>query len=322
MPERPIIFSADMVRAILEGRKTQTRRVAKPQPNIKDWELIRWSRHGAVHDAVLCVDRLEQAKCPFGQPGDRLMPLLPMPGYDERYGIDLDGNPWSRAKGDWRQMKVSANSKGYATITPARQGRYRTALLHRLVCEAFYGPPAEKQQCRHLNGRRLDNSPDNLDWGSQAENWQDRKFHGNGIHEDHHSAKLNMDAAHAIRGPLKAEYSQREIADLYGVSQSVINDIQAGRIWREQLSPLPPNHLRWASRIDLEITAVRVERLQDISEEDARAEGANQSRCGQYGDEPLYSHRTGFVRLWNSIHGPDAWGQNPWVWVLEFERVR
>jgi len=66
--ERPILFSSEMVRAILDGRKTQTRRVIKPQPN-KAWstppiEVIdgRYVSHGCYSDF----------KCPYGQPGDRL----------------------------------------------------------------------------------------------------------------------------------------------------------------------------------------------------------------------------------------------------------
>jgi len=85
----------------------------------------------------------------------------------------------------------------------------------------------------------------------------------------------------------------------------------------------PSIHMpRWASRITLEITAVRVERLQDISEKDARAEGV----CGEaeaaesglrWHDKPLRAFRF----LWQSIKGPESWDKNPWVWVLEFKRV-
>ncbi len=84
---------------------------------------------------------------------------------------------------------------------------------------------------------------------------------------------------------------------------------------------------RWASRILLEITAVRVERLQDISEEDAKAEGATQmarmgdafvtTRIGSAFDGA--SFRDGYQWLWKSINGPGSWEANPWVWVIEFK---
>ena len=74
---------------------------------------------------------------------------------------------------------------------------------------------------------------------------------------------------------------------------------------------------RWASRILLEITAVRVERLQDISEEDAKAEGSaplDDSEVGRFG--PFV---TEYRTLWESINGQGSWEANPWVWVIEFK---
>lgn len=79
----------------------------------------------------------------------------------------------------------------------------------------------------------------------------------------------------------------------------------------------PSIHMpRWASRITLEITAVRVERLNDISEEDAKAEGAPTELC-IIGEK----HYMGFRTLWKSIYGEENWRANPWVWVIEFKQV-
>jgi hypothetical protein len=99
----------------------------------------------------------------------------------------------------------------------------------------------------------------------------------------------------------------------------------------------PSIHMpRWASRILLEITAVRVERLQDISDDQARAEGlrwhslykqwggveshpASRPECPQWRwyEEPI----TAFRKLWESINGAGSWDANPWVWVVEFKRI-
>lgn len=104
--------------------------------------------------------------------------------------------------------------------------------------------------------------------------------------------------------------------------------------WRPSL--LMP---RWACRLVLELTEVRVERLQEISEADAQAEGAAFvcELCGcdldtDHGaavhfacDDPdceRASHREGFRRLWESINGAGSWALNPWVWVLEFREVK
>lgn len=115
----------------------------------------------------------------------------------------------------------------------------------------------------------------------------------------------------------------------------------------------PSIHMpRWASRLTLEVTGIRVERLQDISEEDAKAEGvmpwsqADVKRvacpCGPDGpeadpdphvdgcawgvddeiDPDIEPHRAAFALLWNRINGKRApWASNPWIWVVSFRRA-
>lgn len=77
---------------------------------------------------------------------------------------------------------------------------------------------------------------------------------------------------------------------------------------------------RWASRILLEITDVRIERLQSISEADAEAEGIDFLRHAQDADETLTA-RDLYECLWDSINGAGSWAANPWVWVVELKRV-
>ncbi len=85
-----------------------------------------------------------------------------------------------------------------------------------------------------------------------------------------------------------------------------------GAKWR------PSIHMpRWASRITLEITGVRVERLTSISSEDARAEGIEWNegpfRCGHT------NHVSAFKSVWESINGKGSWSADPWVWVIDFK---
>ena len=181
MKERPILFSAPMVRALLDGSKTQTRRVVK-HPLLCDLSFIVNCGDGWWGDEEGEV----QARCPYGQPGDRL---------------------WVRE----------------AWTTHACFDKV---------------PP------RDLTTRSI-----------------------------------------------------HYIAD---------GEIETGKYRPPMFMP------RWASRITLEITAVRIERLQDISETDALAEGIDQDTCA-----PIAVYR----ELWEQINGHASWDLNPWVWVIEFKKA-
>ena len=100
-------------------------------------------------------------------------------------------------------------------------------------------------------------------------------------------------------------------------------NIATGQDWtRDWLSPM---HMpKWAARLWLEITGVRVERVQDISEDDALAEGACREylTCGQWDEIPNAPKRH-FARLWDSINAKRGypWESNPWVWAITFKAV-
>lgn len=107
-------------------------------------------------------------------------------------------------------------------------------------------------------------------------------------------------------------------ADHFGTQQRL------GDRWK------PSIHMpRAASRITLEITSVRVERLQDISSCDAIAEGIEACPHGgewrNYLDRAPYrdalTPRVSFRSLWDSINGPGSWDSNPWVWALSFRQI-
>ncbi len=108
-----------------------------------------------------------------------------------------------------------------------------------------------------------------------------------------------------------------------GVDVQYIAD--AGAPWSSRYRS--PRYMpRWASRITLRITDIRVERLQDITQKDAIAEGAPES----HSDIDRISRRFGyqdfsrswFAQTWENINGPGAWEANPWVWAISFERVK
>lgn len=216
MTDRPILFSAEMVRAILDGRKTQTRRVIKPQPWVDNMGNACWKDRNfgqsanhvphikALASPIPCSDT-KRVLCPYGSPGDLL---------------------WVRET--WRVHK------SYDELNAAR------------VYQAMGG-----------------------------------------------------DVAYCVD-----YFATNRSEDFWG----------RGR---------PSIHMpRWASRITLRITDVRVERLQDISEDDARAEGCKPVGWIDETDVGMSSYREGFSRLWNHINGPGAWDANPWVWALSFEMVK
>lgn len=225
MKERPVIFNSEMVRAILDGRKTQTRRVMKPQPE-PCYRGGHWWPSNTFKTMLHIEEQMQNGAggwvglagdaCPFGAVGDRLWvrETFAVLGNEDGCPIDWDGN---LIKGDEKHA----------------------ARIYKASC------------------------------------WQEP---GN-----------------------------------YGLWSIPDRDTQYEGTWR------PSIHMpRWASRITLEITGVRVERLNDISESDARAEGV---KAGVSPGHEHMMHQVAFSELWQSIYGAENWRANPWVWVIEFKRV-
>ncbi len=109
---------------------------------------------------------------------------------------------------------------------------------------------------------------------------------------------------------------------------SADGEITKADAWPWKRRVLPSIHMpRGLSRITLEITEVRVERLCRISDDDARAEGVEKTSQRGWRDYGLdlpnaQPHAPGsFASLWGSINGIGSWSANPWVWVLTFKRV-
>lgn len=126
-------------------------------------------------------------------------------------------------------------------------------------------------------------------------------------------ARIWVREAYLVRGAGKIPVYK---ADLSAVDAAGFGAMYGG--WKRAMY-MP----RWASRIVLEIINIRVERVQDISEADAVAEGVSilpdAEIAARVADDSVA--RMEFWALWTSIHGPGSWEANPWVWVLDFKRV-
>jgi hypothetical protein len=149
--------------------------------------------------------------------------------------------------------------------------------------------------------------------------WVRETFFAWGRWETRYSPKKKRDEWHFVDMTLECDKAYLYAAD--GETGASIQDRRSITpvYWKRSAIFMP----RRASRITLEITGVRVERLQDISEEDAAAEGVREWARGScaasnphgYTDAGYYS------LLWEQINGPGSWDANSWVWVVEFNRA-
>lgn len=133
------------------------------------------------------------------------------------------------------------------------------------------------------------------------------------------------DEAWPVKIPTLEECKEAdELGYRYGAPQIVHRESDRARKWFSDQKWRPSIHMpRWASRLTLTVTDVRVQRLQDISEGDAIAEGCDPVHVAPGGStgnpsDGWLSYSEGFRTLWNSLHGPDAWDANPWVVALTF----
>ena len=122
-------------------------------------------------------------------------------------------------------------NNGYVKID---RGRGTVNLIHHLVLNQFRGPcPSDKDECRHLNGIRSDNRLENLEWGTQEEQYQDKIRHGTAYRGERHvNSKLTEADIAEIK---KRPESSRQIAAQYGVNHATIRRIRSGKMWKHVL---------------------------------------------------------------------------------------
>lgn len=164
--------------------------------------------------------------------GVELRPIPSAPNDD--YMAGSDGHVYSRThyagfgrkvRVDWYPLRGTRNSKGYLTVSMCHQNVRRTRSVHSLICEAFHGPkPFPSAQVRRLDGTRDNSVPTNLLWGTQEENWQDRRVHGTSSEGERHWASKLTDAEreHLRWAIAQGLCSQRHAARVLGMSQATV----------------------------------------------------------------------------------------------------
>lgn len=123
------------------------------------------------------------------------------------------------------------------------------------------------------------------------------------------------------RDPPTAQY----IADITGVAAPAGGDRHpnGAALWQWKQKAIPSIHMpRWASRLTLIVIGIKVERLQDISEDDARAEGVETISMADVRRPATWTNRGDFAQLWNKLHGAGAWDANPFVVAISFRVIR
>lgn len=158
--------------------------------------------------------------------------VLPIPGYDGYYASNL-GTILTAKRGETKPMSPDEGEAGHLRVQLHREGagkRGDRLLVHRLILETFIGPPPtpDAQAC-HRDGNPRNNALPNLRWGTQAENWVDRKRHGNA----QSWSRLTLQEVEDIKGFRKAGMTQANVAARFGISDTQVRNIEKGLQWAE-----------------------------------------------------------------------------------------
>jgi hypothetical protein len=246
LTDKPIIFSAPMVRALLEGRKTQTRRIIKPQPELNDAGLWVWPP----------------------------------------YGTKVSKRTWRgfcQTDSDGLKSFFDAPNKAQEAL-PAKVG---DRLWVREACRAeeLSRPQTSRQATkkeRERFGRTTMIVSDELDGADGVRYVADDEWR-------------------LIENTEQASFAWVDLYYYRGMGRDGVGNV------------VSPIHMpRWASRMTLTVTEVRVQRLFEISDEDAIAEGWPGPTA------EIHFPRAWFQELWWSIHGFRSWEANPWVAAISF----
>jgi predicted DNA-binding protein len=165
-----------------------------------------------------------------------------VPRYEGDYSVTKNGTVISHKFGHRKELEQNRNVNGYYCVSLYKNDKGHVESVHKLVLEAFKGKAPKDHECRHLNGDKLDNRLENLEWGTHEENVEDRHRNGNWTAlkgEENPHAKLTEEEVEEIRKRYDSEdVSQPDLGDEFGVGHSVISDIVRGERWEHVRGPI------------------------------------------------------------------------------------
>lgn len=142
--------------------------------------------------------------------------------------------------GNYREkiLKQTLNKQGYFLINLYKNKQSKSYLCGRLILETFVGPCPTGMECRHLDNNPENNRLNNLEWATHQSNMDDQIKYNTRFNkasgEKNGMAKLNHNKIIEIKNLYKQGVSQKEIAKIIGISQSLVSNIINNKIWREE----------------------------------------------------------------------------------------
>jgi hypothetical protein len=149
-----------------------------------------------------------------------------------KYRVRADGSVISEVHRQPRVLKPIRAGEYLGLSLADATGTIRRVYVHRLVAEAFYGPPPAGHEVRHLDGNRYNNAATNVCWGARSENARDKNRHGTSpTGERHPHARLTDAAVREMRQLHRNGASLPSLVARFGVSRMTCWRAATGRSW-------------------------------------------------------------------------------------------